>query len=115
MLNSVRKLDKINDVEVVLEGNIQEVINNPIGWAEKQVEKFIIENQDKYFEDPDRYFSPHCDPHKRAKKLAQLLKWSGDLSGKQTICRIKFSSLHAEVNKNGRPVQEGVGVDKPNL
>ena len=74
-----------------------------------------MSNQDKYFEDPDRYFSPHCDPHKRAKKLAQLLKWSGDLSGKQTICRIKFSSLHAEVNKNGRPVQEGVGVDKPNL
>jgi|TARA_R110002051_G_C8711617_1_gene495649 hypothetical protein len=74
-----------------------------------------MSNQDKYFEDSDRYFSPHCDPHKRAKKLAQLLKWSGDLSGKQTICRIKFSSLHAEVNKNGRPVQEGVGVDKPNL
>ena len=74
-----------------------------------------MSNQDKYFEDPDRYFSPHCDPHKRAKKLAQLLKWSGDLSGKQTICRIKFSSLRAEVNKNGRPVQEGVGVDKPNL
>jgi hypothetical protein len=50
LLNSVRKLDKINNVEVEVEGNIQEVINNPIEWAEKQVEKFIIENQDKYFE-----------------------------------------------------------------
>ena len=50
MLNSVRKLDKINDIEVELDGNIQEVIKNPIEWAEKQVEKFIIENQDKYFE-----------------------------------------------------------------
>ena len=37
-------------MEVVLKGNIKEVINNPIEWAEKQVEKFIIENQDKYFE-----------------------------------------------------------------
>ena len=74
-----------------------------------------MSNQNEYFEDPDRYFSPHCDPHKRAKKLAQLLKWSGDLSGKQSICRMKFSSLRAEVNKNGYPVQEGVGVDKPNL
>ena len=74
-----------------------------------------MSNQSEYFEDSDRYFSPHCEPRKRAKKLAQLLKWSGDLSGKQSICRMKFSSLRAEVNKNGYPVQEGVGVDKPNL
>ena len=72
-----------------------------------------MSNQSEYFEDSDRYFSPSCTPKKRAKKLAQLLKWSGDLSGKQSICSMKFSSLRAEVNKNGRPVQEGVGVDKP--
>ena len=74
-----------------------------------------MSNQSEYFEDSDRYFSPSCNPKKRAKKLAQLLKWSGDLSGKQSICSMKFSSLRAEVNKNGRPVQEGVGVDKPKL
>ena len=74
-----------------------------------------MSNQSEYFEDSDRYFSPSCNPKKRAKKLAQLLKWSGDLSGKQSICRMKYSSLRAEVNKNGYPVQEGVGVDKPKL
>tara|TARA_R100000742_G_C4267248_1_gene85427 strand:- start:865 stop:1065 length:201 start_codon:yes stop_codon:yes gene_type:complete len=50
LLNSVKKLDKINDIEIQLEGNIKEIIENPINWAEKQAEKFIIKNQDKYFE-----------------------------------------------------------------
>ena len=50
MLNSVRKLDKINNIDIQLDGNIKEIIDNPIKWAEKQVEKFIIENQERYFE-----------------------------------------------------------------
>ena len=50
MLNSIRKLDKINDIEVEVKGNIEEIIKDPASWAEKQAEKFVIENQDKYFE-----------------------------------------------------------------
>ena len=74
-----------------------------------------MSNQSEYFDDSDRYFSPSCNPKKRAKKLAQLLKWSGELNWKHRVCIMKFSSLHAEIMKNGHPVQEGVGVDKPNL
>ena len=50
LLNSVRKLDKINDIEVILEGNIKEIIENPVAWGERQVEKIILQYQDKYFE-----------------------------------------------------------------
>lgn len=50
MLNSVKKLDKINDIDITLEGNIEEIMDNPNEWAEKQVEKFIVGYQDKYFE-----------------------------------------------------------------
>tara|TARA_R110002033_G_scaffold17141_4_gene47058 strand:+ start:5290 stop:5496 length:207 start_codon:yes stop_codon:yes gene_type:complete len=50
LLNSVRKLDKINDIEVNLEGDINEIIEDPIAWGEKQVEKIILQYQDKYFE-----------------------------------------------------------------
>ena len=50
MLNSVRKLDKINNVEVDLDGNIEDIIDDPVAWGEKQVEKIILQYQDKYFE-----------------------------------------------------------------
>ncbi len=50
MLNSVRKLDKINNVEVELDGSIEEIIKNPIEWGEKQAEQFILASQDKYLE-----------------------------------------------------------------
>ena len=50
LLNSVRKLDKINNVEVELDGSIEEIIKNPIEWGEKQAEQFILASQDKYLE-----------------------------------------------------------------
>ena len=50
LLNSVRKLDKINNVEVDLDGNIEDIIDDPVAWGEKQVEKIILQYQDKYFE-----------------------------------------------------------------
>jgi hypothetical protein len=79
-------------------------------------EDLDMENQSEFFgADTDRYFSHYCGPHKRAMKLAQLLKWSGDLKSGHRVCKMKFSSLNAEVFKHGRPVQEGVGVDKPDL
>ena len=50
LLNSVRKLDKINDIEINLEGSIEEIIENPVAWGERQVERIILQYQDKYFE-----------------------------------------------------------------
>lgn len=50
MLNSVRKLDKINDIEVELDGSIEEILDDPIAWGERQVEKFVLQYQDRYFE-----------------------------------------------------------------
>lgn len=50
MLNSVRKLDTINDIEFELEGNIEEIIKDPVAWGERQVEKLILQYQDEYFE-----------------------------------------------------------------
>jgi hypothetical protein len=74
-----------------------------------------MSNQSDYFDDPSRYFSPNCAPKKRARKIAQLLKWAGDHDRGHKICTMKFSSLEAEVFKSGHPVQEGVGVDQPDL
>jgi|SaaInl7_150m_RNA_FD_contig_21_2232244_length_612_multi_15_in_0_out_0_2 hypothetical protein len=50
LLNSVRKLDKINDIEFELEGNVAEIIKDPTAWGERQVERLILQYQDKYFE-----------------------------------------------------------------
>jgi hypothetical protein len=50
LLNSVRKLDQINDIEFELEGNIAEIIKDPSAWGERQVERLILQYQDKYFE-----------------------------------------------------------------
>ena len=50
LLNSVRKLDKLNDIDIVLEGNIADIIEDPIKWGEEQAQKALIESQDKYLE-----------------------------------------------------------------
>ena len=50
MLNSVRKLDKINNVEIEFDGSVKDILDDPIAWGERQVEKFILENQSKYLE-----------------------------------------------------------------
>ena len=50
LLNSVRKLDKINNVELELQGNLNQILENPIEWAEAQVDNAIKSNIDKYLE-----------------------------------------------------------------
>lgn len=50
LLNSVRKLDKINNVEVNLTGDIEDIINDPVAWGEQQSEKFILQYKDNYLE-----------------------------------------------------------------
>ena len=48
LLNSVRKLDKINDIEFNLDGKLEDVIKNPVEWAEEQANRALSENVDKY-------------------------------------------------------------------
>ena len=46
--NSVKELDKINNVEFEFEGTLQEIIENPIEWAELQAERVIADNIENY-------------------------------------------------------------------
>jgi hypothetical protein len=46
--NSVEELDKINNVEFEFEGTLQEIIENPIEWAELQAERVIADNIENY-------------------------------------------------------------------
>jgi len=50
LLNSVRKLDKINDIDIELKGAIEEIIEDPVKWAEAQIEQFVIKHQKEYLE-----------------------------------------------------------------
>ncbi len=50
LLESVRKLDKINDIEVNLEGDLEEIIDDPELWAEKQAERILFDNVENYLE-----------------------------------------------------------------
>ena len=44
LITSVRELDKINNIEVELKGNLQKILKDPVAWAEEQSEKAIMEN-----------------------------------------------------------------------
>ena len=50
MIDSVSKLDKINNVEFKLNGQLKKIIDDPIKWGEKQVDRAISENIDKYLQ-----------------------------------------------------------------
>ena len=43
-------MDKLNDVEFEFEGTLQDVVEDPILWAEEQAERVIADNVDKYLE-----------------------------------------------------------------
>ena len=47
---SVRKLDKINNVDFKFTGTLKDVMNDPIKWAEEQSERAMLENINKYLE-----------------------------------------------------------------
>ena len=48
LLSFVKRLDKINNLDVDLKGDIKEILKDPISWATAQAEEYIINNQDKY-------------------------------------------------------------------
>mgnify|MGYP003127537799 CR=1 FL=1 len=50
LIDSVRKLDKINNVDFEFDGELSEIIANPIAWGEAQVERALSENLEKYLQ-----------------------------------------------------------------
>tara|TARA_R100000742_G_C4274508_1_gene94519 strand:- start:805 stop:1005 length:201 start_codon:yes stop_codon:yes gene_type:complete len=50
LTDSVKKLDKINNIEVSLEGDLKKIIDDPIKWAEEQSDKALDDNIDRYLE-----------------------------------------------------------------
>ena len=49
-LRYVKKLNELNDIEVSLEGRIEEIMENPEKWAESQAENLISHNLDRILE-----------------------------------------------------------------
>ena len=50
LINSVKKLDKINNIDFHFDGNLRKIIENPEQWAEEQAERAISENTEKYLD-----------------------------------------------------------------
>lgn len=49
-LRYVKRLNELNDIEVSLEGRIEEIMENPEKWAEEQAEKLISDNLGAFLE-----------------------------------------------------------------
>jgi len=49
-LRYVKKLNELNDIEVSLEGRIEDIMENPEKWAESQAENLISNNLDRILE-----------------------------------------------------------------
>ena len=43
-LRYVKKLNELNDIEISLDGNIEDIMDNPEEWAEQQAEILISDN-----------------------------------------------------------------------
>lgn len=46
----MKKLDKINNLTINFTGTLEDVMKNPIQWAEQQVQRGVFENLSKYLE-----------------------------------------------------------------
>lgn len=52
-LRYVKRLNELNDIEVSLDGRIEEIMENPEKWAEEQAEKLISDNLGAFLEAKD--------------------------------------------------------------
>lgn len=50
LIDSVQKLDKINDIDFELSGNMQKILEDPTKWAESQAELVIARFLKNYLE-----------------------------------------------------------------
>ena len=50
LINFAKELDRLNDVDITLKGNIEEILNDPRAWVEEQVLKAVGQNLEKLVE-----------------------------------------------------------------
>ena len=50
LISFAKELDRLNDVDITLKGNIEEILNDPRAWAEEQVLQAVGENLEKLVE-----------------------------------------------------------------
>lgn len=48
MIKFVKKLKDLHKFDIELEGNIEDIMENPKEWAEKMAESAILSNLDRY-------------------------------------------------------------------
>ena len=50
LISFAKELDRLNDVNITLTGNIEEILNDPRAWAEEQVVQAVGQNLEKLVE-----------------------------------------------------------------
>ena len=50
LISFAKELDRLNDVDITLKGNIEEIMKDPEAWAEEQALKAVGENLEKLIE-----------------------------------------------------------------
>ena len=50
LISFAKELDRLNDVNITLKGNIEEILNDPRAWAEEQVLQAVGQNLEKLVE-----------------------------------------------------------------
>ena len=50
LISFAKELDRLNDVNITLTGNIEEILNDPRAWAEEQVLQAVGQNLEKLVE-----------------------------------------------------------------
>ena len=50
LISFAKELDRLNDVNITLKGNIEEIMKDPEAWAEEQALKAVGENLEKLIE-----------------------------------------------------------------
>ena len=50
LISFAKELDRLNDVNITLKGNIEEIMKDPDAWAEEQALKAIGQNLEKFVE-----------------------------------------------------------------
>ena len=50
LISFAKELDRLNDVNITLKGNIEDILNDPRAWAEEQVLQAVGQNLEKLVE-----------------------------------------------------------------
>ena len=50
LISFAKELDRLNDVDITLKGNMEKILNDPRAWAEEQVLQAVGQNLEKLVE-----------------------------------------------------------------